>query len=106
MNSTIGIKCIQNNISPSAIMIIRKYYNNEISISEIKEKIETNNYIYVCDYIDGNEIKKILQLYNELKKENIQCELYEHDTKTTQDFLNNLIETYDEIDEEMEYEEE
>lgn len=40
MNSTVGIKIIENNITPNGIMIIREYYNNEKSISEIKELID------------------------------------------------------------------
>ena len=98
MNSTVGIKIIENNITPNGIMIIRKYYNNEKSISEIKELIDSNNYIAICDYIDKSGIEKILKLYSKLNDEGIKCELYEHDVKTTTEFLNNLLESYNQTE--------
>lgn len=50
MNSAAGIKTIETNITPNGIMIIREYYNNEKSISEIKDSIASNNYIATCDF--------------------------------------------------------
>lgn len=108
MNSTVGIKIIENNITPNGIMIIREYYNNEKSISDIKELIESNDYIVVCDYIDKTGIERILELYSKLSNEGIKCELYEHDMKTTAEFLNNLLvlyrQTEKEVEEEMDWE--
>lgn len=108
MNSTIGIKIIDNNITANNIMQIREYYNNEKSISDIKELIESNDYIVVCDYIDKTGIERILELYSKLCNEGIKCELYEHDVKTTTEFLNNLLESYrqteKDVEEEMDWE--
>lgn len=104
MNSTVGIKIIGNNITPNVIMIIREYYNNEKSISEIKELIDSNNYIAICDYIDKSGIEKILELYSKLDNDGIKCELYEHDVKTTIEFLNNLLESYNQTEREVEEE--
>lgn len=108
MNSTVGIKIIENNITPNGIMIIREYYNNKKSISDIKELIESNDYIVVCDYIDKTGIERILELYSKLSNEGIKCELYEHDVKTTAEFLNNLLvlyrQTEKEVEEEMDWE--
>ena len=102
MNSTVGIKIIENNITPNGIMIIGEYYNNEKSISEIKKLIDLNNYIAFCDYIDKSGIEKILELYCKLNNEGIKCELYEHDVKTTTEFLNNLLESYNQTEIEVE----
>lgn len=104
MNSIVGIKIIENNITPNGIMIIREYYNNEKSISEIKELIDSNNYIAISDYIDKSGIEKILELYSKLNNEGIKCELYEHDVKTTTEFLNNLLQSYFETEKEIEQE--
>ena len=104
MNSTVGIKIIENNATPNGIMIIREYYNNAKSISEIKELIDSNNYIAICDYIDKSGIEKILELYSKLYNEGIKCELYEHDAKTTTEFLNNLLQSYFETEKEVEQE--
>lgn len=102
MNSTVGIKIIENNVTFNGIMIIREYYNNEKSISEIKELIYSNNYIAICDYIDKSGIEKILKLYSKLNNEGIKCELYEHEAKTTTEFLNNLLESYNQTEIEVE----
>lgn len=102
MNSTVGIKIIENNITPNGIMIIREYYNNEKSISEIKELIDSNNYIAICDYIDKSGIEKILKLYSKLNNEGIKCELYAKDVKTTTEFLNNILESYRQTEREVE----
>lgn len=104
MNSTVGIKIIENNITPNGIMIIREYNNNEKSISDIKELIESNDYIVVCDYIDKTGIERILELYSKLSNEGIKCELYEHDVKTTAEFLNNLLVSYRQTEKEVEEE--
>ncbi|MBO5004013.1 MAG: hypothetical protein J6D03_01920 [Clostridia bacterium] len=81
-------------------MIIKKYQN--LPISEIKKKIEDNQYVLTCDYIDKSGIEKILELYSELNSEGIKCELYEHDVKTTTEFLNNLLESYNQTEIEAE----
>ena len=104
MNSTIGIKIIDNDITAKNVMLIRDYYNNEKSISDIKELIESNDYIAVCDYIDKSGIEKILELYFKLCNEGINCELYEHDVKTTTELLNNLLESYRQIEKDVEEE--
>lgn len=102
MNSTVGIKIIENNITPNGIMIIREYYNNEKSISEIKELIASNNYIATCDYFSKDGIEKILELYTKLESEGIKCELYAKDVKTTTEFLNNILESYRQTEREVE----
>lgn len=99
-NSIIGIKINELNISAKCIMIIRKY--QDLPISEIKQKIEDNQYILTCDYIDDNGIKSVLELYNELNSEGVSCSLYEHNNPTTIEFLNNLLDSYEETRKQVE----
>lgn len=99
-NSIIGIKINETDIPAKCIMIIKKYQN--LPISEIKKKIEDNQYVLTCDYIDKSGIEKILELYSELNSEGIKCELYEHYVKTTTEFLNNLLESYNQTEIEAE----
>ncbi len=99
-NSIIGIKINKTNISAKCIMIIKKY--QDLSISEIKQKIEKNKYILTCDYIDDNGIKSVLGLYNELNAEEVNCSLYEHNNPTTIEFLNNLLNSYEETRKQVE----
>lgn len=81
-------------------MIIKKYQN--LPISEIKKKIEDNQYVLTCDYIDKSGIEKILELYSELNSEGIKSELDEHEVKTTTEFLNNLLQSYNQTEIEAE----
>lgn len=99
-NSIIGIKINKTNIPAKCIMIIKKY--QDLSISEIKQKIEKNKYILTCDYIDDNGIKSVLGLYNELNAEEVNCSLYEHNNPTTIEFLNNLLNSYEETRKQVE----
>lgn len=101
-NSIIGIKINEKNIPAKCIMIIRKYQN--IPISVIKQRIESNQYIITCDYIDNEGIKLVLELYNELNSEGIICSLYEHNNPTITEFLCNLLESYEKTKREVEEE--
>lgn len=93
-NSIVGIKLNETNIPAKCIMIIKKY--QDLSISEVKQRIEENKYILICDYIDATGIKSLLALYNELNSEGVNCSLYEHNNLTTIEFLNNLLNSYEE----------
>ena len=95
---TVGIKIAGNSISVQGIKIIRD--NIAFSISEIKTRVQTRDYIYMCDYIDSKGVKLIIKLFTELKKSGIECELYEHDRLTDIKFLKNLNHSYDQIDKE------
>lgn len=99
-NSIIGIKINKTNIPAKCIMIIKKY--QDLPISEIKQKIEKNKYILTCNYIDDNGIKSVLGLYNELNAEEVNCSLYEHNNPTTIEFLNNLLNSYEETRKQVE----
>lgn len=93
-NSIVGIKVNGTSIPAKCIMIIKKY--EDLPISEVKQRIENNQYILVCDYIDDNGIKAVLGLYSELNSEGINCSLYEHNNLTNIKFLNSLLESYEE----------
>ena len=92
---TVGIKVISRNEINRCIKILRKYC--KLSIGEIKEAIISNN--YVVGGIKG--IVNIIKLYKELCDNNIQTQLYEHERITNVEFLENLVETYYEINEEI-----
>lgn len=101
-NSIIGIKVNGKNLPAKGIMIIRKYKN--MSISEIKQIVESDQYMMTCDYIDNHGIKLILKIYKELKSEGINCSLFEHNNPTSPEFLRNLSGSYTEIEKEVEEE--
>lgn len=99
-NSIVGIKINGTDIPTKCIMIIRKY--QDIPISEIKQKIWDGQYILICEYIDSKGIKEILSLYNELSLEGVECSLYEHKNQTNVEFLNNLLNSYEETRKQVE----
>ena len=99
-NSIIGIKINETNIPAKCIMIIKKY--QDLPISEVKQKIEENQYILTCGYIDDKGIKSLLKLYNELNSEGVNCSLYEHNNPTTIEFLNNLLNSYEDTRKQVE----
>ncbi|WP_243095965.1 hypothetical protein, partial [Roseburia intestinalis] len=96
---TVGIKVISQNEINRCIKILRKYC--KLSIGEIKEAIISNNYVVECSYVKEEGIVNIIKLYKELCDNNIQAQLYEHERITNVEFLENLVETYYEINEEI-----
>lgn len=90
----IGLKLSECKFSAACAKVLRKY--RDISISEIKNIIMNNDYLMYCDYIDAAGIKVILELYYDFSKEDILSVIYEHDTITSVDFLNNLLKSYEE----------
>ena len=93
---TIGIKIKTKNQIPCCIKILRKF--TELSVIEIKDKINNNDFVYECDYVDGDGIQKVISLYQELTAAQVETELFEHERLTNIDFLTNLSNTYNEID--------
>ena len=96
---TVGIKVISQNEINRCIKILRKYC--KLSIGEIKEAIISNNYVVECSYVKEEGIVNIIKLYKELCDNNVQAQLYEHERITNVEFLENLVETYYEINEEI-----
>ncbi|MBR2750991.1 MAG: hypothetical protein IKD90_07660 [Clostridiales bacterium] len=81
------------------ISIIRKY--NPISISEIKTAIESKAFVFDCDYTNDSAVRKIRRCYDELVKTGATVEIYEDGDLTTREFISNLLNTYREIDQEI-----
>ena len=81
---------------------MRKY--EDISISEIKSRIDSDSFWFQCDYIDAEGINKIISLYNELLDERINATLIENDEITAIDFLDNLLKSYKETEAQVENE--
>lgn len=94
---TIGIKIFPTAEFAKVVKIVRKYQN--LSISEIKNRIMQSEYIILCDGVDDEGLAVIISLYNELSALNISCELFEDDSPTDIHLLCNLQEMYCEIDE-------
>ncbi len=93
---TIGLKIKTKYDIPSCIRILREYVG--LSIGEIKEKISSGDYVFECPYTDEEGIRMITNIHKKLMLACIETEVYEHGRLTTVTFLENLLNTYSEID--------
>ena len=96
---TIGIKIKTKEQVAVIIKVLRKY--TELSMGEIKDKISTGKYVYECRFVDGEGITVIKSIYRELSDADVETEIYEHGRLTNIEFLENLLNRYSEIDEEI-----
>ena len=100
---TIGLKITTVSASAKMIAIIRKY--SDSPIEKIKRSIQERDYVLLYPYTDRLGLKTILAGYDELKEHGIEAEVYELDDEiTTIGFLRNLNDTYDEISDEIDSE--
>lgn len=99
---TVGIKTARPEFKAVIAKTIRKY--RDISISEIKKLVLEEKYLYECNYIDANGIKVVLAIHLELNKSGIATDLYEHDRLTNTEYLNNLLVSYKQTEEQVEEE--
>ena len=98
----IGIKLGNQSFNARIAKIMKKYTSE--SISDIKLKVINGEYIYTCDYTNPEGIKIIIAIQQEMKKNGINSEIYEHDEITTIEFLNNLLTAYKETEQQIEME--
>ena len=96
--SNVGIKA--EKFTAAVAKIMRSY--EEVPISEIKRRIECGEYLYECDYIDGDGIKKVLQINDKLTALGIKCGLFEHDRPADIRLLKNIVQSYRETELEVE----
>jgi len=81
------------------ISIIRKY--NPISMVEIKSAIENKTFVFDCDYTNDSGVRKVRRCFDELVKTGATVEIYEDGDLTTREFISNLLNSYQEIDKEI-----
>lgn len=96
---TIGLKVVSYTSIAKCISVIRKY--NPISMAEIKNAIETNNYILTCSYISHPGVRMIRKCYDELTKSGVVVEIYEHDRLTDRELISNLISSHRQTNKEV-----
>lgn len=98
----IGIKVVNQTFNATIAKIMRKYISD--SISDIKLKVINGEYIYACDYIDPEGINTIIAIQQDMETNGIDSKIYEHDEITTIEFLNNLLISYKETEQQIEME--
>ena len=100
---TVGLKVKGYKSLANCISIIRKYRSG--SMGEIKTAVQNDEYVLLFDYDDSDGVKKIISCCKELRRAQVDVQLYEMDDEpTTLKFMENLNDTYDEIDAEVDAE--
>ena len=80
----------------------RKNQNLPIfSMSEIKTAMESKSFVFDCDYTNNSGVRKVRRCFDELVKAGAAVEIYEDGDLTTRDFISNLLNSYQEIDREI-----
>ncbi len=89
MESTAGIKVDRFTVGLAKLM--RRY--EEVSISEIKRRIESGEYLYECDFINANGVSRILEMYENLTAQGVCCTMYDHGKPSDEQYLRNWVES-------------
>lgn len=95
----VGLKVKKTSSIAKSISIIRKY--NPISMAEIKNSIESDDYVLSCRYTSHSGVRMIRKCYDELVKAGNDVEIYEHDRLTTRELISNLISLHRQTDREV-----
>ena len=96
---TLGLKIKAPSSMAKCISIVRKY--NPISIAEIKNAIESKNYIYTTTVINTSGVRTLRKCYDELTKNGADVEIFERDEPVTREIISNLIESHRQTEKEV-----
>ncbi len=73
------------------VKIMRKYTKD--SMMEIRDHINKNEFVMSCNYIDEDEIKRLIKCVNELKKSKITVKIYKDNKQIDLQLLKNWVES-------------
>ena len=82
------------------ISILREY--SDVNISEMKKNIENNKPVIIVDYFSSKELIKLKNIIAKLVAENAEVHVFQDDKEVHRDYINNLIDTYEQIEQERE----
>lgn len=91
----IGLVVKSTDSVAKCISIIRRY--NPISMTEIKRAIETEQFVYDCEYTNDTGVRKVRKCYDELVKSGASVEIYADGFLSSREFISNLLGSYHEI---------
>lgn len=96
MEETIGLKIKQGANLAKCVSIIRKL--ESLSISDIKNRIDTGSYVLTYDATDDLGLERIISCYEKLKEIGIESCVFWLGEDVPIQTLYNLRQTYKEID--------
>lgn len=88
----IKFKVVRDENELKYIPIIRKITNK--AISEIKDSLNNNNYVYICNLNEIDELQNMNELIKLLLEKGAKIELYEEDRLVDIEFLQNIIDSH------------
>lgn len=77
------------------VSAIRRYW--KIPVMDIKNRIARKEPVFSCDYHNMEEVKKMRDLVEELRRGSVRVQLYDDDTALHDRYLDNLITSTEEI---------
>ncbi len=104
--SIFGLK-LKTDIPSASVIKVLKQFHNTVSIASLRSKIQNKEFIYTCSSIDDTRIVTLLKLLYEIETLGIGVEIYEQwengaIKKVDRFLLENLLESYDEIENQIE----
>lgn len=95
MNNTLAIKIVATDIPAKACMALKKLTG--LSLGEIKDRVENNEFLFVCDYVDDDGLKLINKIKREMKKHGISVKQYEDGEEKSSELFDNIEKLHKEI---------
>lgn len=89
----IGIKITEYNSLPNCISILRKYRND--SIGDIKKDVESNSFVFACEYTDDEGLIQLINCYDELVAIECKVIIYDLGRIGSRELLCNLHESHE-----------
>lgn len=104
--SIFGLK-LKTDIPSASVIKVLKQFHNTVSIASLRSKIQNKEFIYTCSSIDDTRIVTLLKLLHKIETLGIGveiCEQWENGAikKVDRFLLENLLESYDEIENQIE----
>ena len=96
---TLGLKIKSTSSMAKCISIVRKY--NPISMADIKNAIESGNYIFTTTVISHPGVRTLRKCYDELVNSGADVEIFERDKPITRELVSNLISSHRQTDREV-----
>ena len=90
--NNIGIKITHFTSLSKSIGILRKYRNDSMSV--IKKDIESNDFVFACDYTDDEGLVKLINCYDELVASGCNVIIYDLGRIGSRELLCNLHESH------------
>src|SRR5699024_10694000 len=82
------------------ISILREY--SVVNISEMNKNIDNNKPVMILDCFRQKELIKLKNIIAKLVAENAEVHAFQDDKEVHRDYINNLIDTYEQIEQERE----